>query len=739
LIHFQAALEAIDQLNLFGPSGGQQSVIHVTPDEKALCKVILESMLPRESNSKEIDSSLLAIVSYPAFAVSDPDLVQLTKKVITDKLQGRYGCCRFLRDGYKTACEDLSRLHYELAELKVFEHIECEWPLFWTFFMLDGLINNNMEQAEEYLEAIKEILILENGIYWMPELYTVPKDKVEAEKNDPHSQDRVAVGKLPHLWGQSLYILANLIWEGFLEPGEIDPLNRRFSTQLKPDIVVQIVIMPEEERFQKMLKNRLDITSETEKDISPISVKHARCLSEVYSSLGKNEKLKLSGRPDSQMGILSTSKVYQIRGDTFIFTPKLLDQRDFYMCLDTEMLVDMLVTELQYLVSTWTSLGRPLVLLPIHRGMLMENENEFKPTLISVLKKMQAGYLSGVRVVLGTLNKFLSTSCITKLTFLDQKDDVSSKSLQKLFFNDKNFQQKRLQQVSSSTDHSNKNLPEDSFEHPENLTEIKSRNDLTNDLVKIDKFDFSKKLKRQKYIKQEKIVQAIVEDVSVKSQMEKSNKTESLLEILRKTNNIQEQADILMKIFELKNEFNGDKYLKLSELIEEIYLVAANNLDWLIVRQMSSLLISTVPGLSQFLTDLLVRQKQVTVGFPRTGCEETIDKPLSDGDLHNVVMKAFKDDLEIAVLAQEIIIYLGMFIRSSPKLFLDLLRLRIGLIIQVMASELALHFNCDGQLATEYLMRLSPFETKQVLYNILSGKELGSVKSGQFLLSHPHF
>jgi len=34
-------------------------------------------------------------------------------------LQGRYGCCRFLRDGYKTALEDPSRLHYELAELKV--------------------------------------------------------------------------------------------------------------------------------------------------------------------------------------------------------------------------------------------------------------------------------------------------------------------------------------------------------------------------------------------------------------------------------------------------------------------------------------------------------------------------------------------------------------------------------------------------------------------------------------------
>jgi len=49
---FQAALEAIDEINLFGSSGGPQSVIHVTPDEKAMCNAILQSMLPRESNSK---------------------------------------------------------------------------------------------------------------------------------------------------------------------------------------------------------------------------------------------------------------------------------------------------------------------------------------------------------------------------------------------------------------------------------------------------------------------------------------------------------------------------------------------------------------------------------------------------------------------------------------------------------------------------------------------------------------
>lgn len=62
-------------------------------------------MLPRESSSKEIDSGLLSVISFPAFAVDDPALITITRNTITEKLQGRYGCKRFLRDGYKTAKE----------------------------------------------------------------------------------------------------------------------------------------------------------------------------------------------------------------------------------------------------------------------------------------------------------------------------------------------------------------------------------------------------------------------------------------------------------------------------------------------------------------------------------------------------------------------------------------------------------------------------------------------------------
>ncbi len=52
-------------------------------------KSILSSMLPRASMSKEVDAGLLSIISYPAFAVEDMELVNITKEEIISKLQVR--------------------------------------------------------------------------------------------------------------------------------------------------------------------------------------------------------------------------------------------------------------------------------------------------------------------------------------------------------------------------------------------------------------------------------------------------------------------------------------------------------------------------------------------------------------------------------------------------------------------------------------------------------------------------
>ncbi|XP_062311663.1 phosphorylase b kinase regulatory subunit alpha, skeletal muscle isoform-like [Osmerus eperlanus] len=417
----KAALEALDDLNLFGAKGGPGSVVHALADDIQHCQSILTSMLPRASMSKEVDAGVLSILSYPAFAVEDLSIVTLTKEEIISKLQGRYGCCRFLRDGHKTPKEDPQRLYYESAELKLFENIECEWPLFWTYLILDGIFINSPEQVQEYREALEGILIKQkDGIRLVPELYSVPADKVDEEYLNPHTVERIPLGKCPLKWGQSLYVLGSLLAEGFLAPGEIDPLNRRFSTIPKPDVVVQVSILAENEEIKELLlKNSIEV--ETLADILPIHVQPSSVLSHIYARLGCNQRLGLTGRPYRRMGVLGTSKFYIIRNTMFAFTPQFIDHQQFYLALDNRMIVEMLRTDLSYLSSRWRMTGRPTVTFPISQTMLTEDHSDLDPAVLATLKKLQDGYYGGARVQTGKLSEFLTTSCFAHLSFLDGK------------------------------------------------------------------------------------------------------------------------------------------------------------------------------------------------------------------------------------------------------------------------------------------------------------------------------
>lgn len=53
--------------------------------------------------------------------------------------------------------------------------------------------------------------------------------------------------------------------------------------------------------------------------------------------------------------------------------------------------------------------------------------------------------------------------------------------------------------------------------------------------------------------------------------------------------------------------------------------------------------------------------------------------------------------LPLSLSLQEIMVYLAMYIRTQPALFAEMFRLRIGLIIQVMAMELAQSLCCSGE------------------------------------------
>lgn len=101
----KAALEAINGCNLFGDKGASWSVIYVDIDAHSRNRSIFETLLPRESSSKNIDSSLLPTISWPCFASHDEFLYSTIKDRIIKKLSGNYGIKRFLRDGYGTVLE----------------------------------------------------------------------------------------------------------------------------------------------------------------------------------------------------------------------------------------------------------------------------------------------------------------------------------------------------------------------------------------------------------------------------------------------------------------------------------------------------------------------------------------------------------------------------------------------------------------------------------------------------------
>lgn len=142
-----------------------------------------------------------------------------------------------------------------------------------------------------------------------------------SEFQNPGTQPRDAVGRCPFLWGQSLYILGKLVDEGFLAVGELDPLNRRLGAQKKPDVVVQVVIIADDNEIRDKLAEH-GFHVQTIAEVAPIEVQPARVLSHLYTYLGRNKKLGLSGRKSRDVGILSTSKLYSLKDRIFAFTPQ---------------------------------------------------------------------------------------------------------------------------------------------------------------------------------------------------------------------------------------------------------------------------------------------------------------------------------------------------------------------------------------------------------------------------------
>ena len=664
----KAALEAMNGFNLFGVKGGQSSVIHVLPDEIARARITLESLLPRESGSKEVDAAVLSVIGFPAFAVENPDVVQKTRDKIVDKLQGRYGCKRFLRDGHQTMIEDTSRLHYEPWELKQFEHIECEWPLFFTYLMLDGLFRQDQAMADDYHEKLRSLLISQDGMDLLPEVYYVPADKLEAERQAPQSQTRLPNDNVPLVWAQSLYYLGELRREGLLTLGEVDPLGRHLRLRPLRRALVQVALIAEDEDLQAELAT-YGIDTQTPAQIEPMQVRQSRELSAVYQQIGRNQKLGLTGRPVRRLRSLTTAKVFRIGGTIMVFLPSFLDQQQFYLMLDYHFLVSQIQSEIAYIHTHWNQKGRPTVTLRLTHAMFEIGQTpgatiEQSP-LLQLIKEMQDGCCGAVPVRLGTLQQLVPTAGFERI------DNI----------HDWQFLTHSMQ----------------------GTTETCDRNILLFDLNHNWPLSHTQEFR-----------------------LECETSVDTVLEQLRQSRNLYEQIELLSTLHHLKGlDFKTPFYhegqsVTVATLLNEVYERAGALELWAIVRRAAGLLDKVDIGLSDAVTDILVRQKQIAVGKAYSE-DSLITEPMSHYEIMDKIREFCGEDMRDRVLTQELLIYLSILIKSEPQLFEGLLTLRINYLILLLVTDLARELNLSSDEAYEQLMQLSPFQLKLRLKQVLTG------------------
>ncbi len=364
-----AALEAVDGFDLFGGEGDARSRIHVVADDIVRVEQSLLAILPRESGSKEIDSALLAVIGFPGFAVHDMAMVERIEAIIQQKLAGRYGYKRFLRDGHQTVIEDEAKLHYEPQELEAFARIESEWPLFLAFQLINAIFRGDAQMAESIDRRLKVLAIPEDGQALLPELYYVTAEHLEAERADAGSTERRANENRPLVWAQSLWMVGRLLLHRLVDVSDIDPLSRRRNLRVQRSPAVAVAMIAETPEVAAYLAaagiEPVDVLGE-----SRVQVTSARALIESLTQLGANPRLGLSGRPRRRVLGLATASIVEADGRQWAVIPQLFENEDFYLTQDIDLLVHELRTSIDYLHRNARQAGRPLFTVLVSEWML---------------------------------------------------------------------------------------------------------------------------------------------------------------------------------------------------------------------------------------------------------------------------------------------------------------------------------------------------------------------------------
>ncbi|KAI1726356.1 glycosyl hydrolases family 15 domain-containing protein [Ditylenchus destructor] len=288
----KAALESVNGFNAYGHSGTSDSVIYVDIDGHNRNRTTFETVLPRESNSKNTDAALLLAIGWPAFATHDDKLFESTLSKCVRHLEGRYGLRRFLRDGYRTELEDATKPYYDEEETHKFQGIENQFPMFLACIALTAQYRGNQALCDRYWMKFKSLLVPGDysGMLVPPECYCIDEEHMKLERDLPNTQDFYALNPIEfgqHLWSNAIYIISLLIREKLVHLSDIDPIYRHLPASQRPKYVnrhsafqgsmegnpvVQVALIAESVQLQMMLAT-YGITNKRERGLhSPPSL-----------------------------------------------------------------------------------------------------------------------------------------------------------------------------------------------------------------------------------------------------------------------------------------------------------------------------------------------------------------------------------------------------------------------------------------------------------------------------------
>lgn len=122
---------------------------------------------------------------------------------------------------------------------------------------------------------------------------------------------------------------------------------------------------------------------------------HASELSKIYSVLGKNEKLGLTGRDLLTARTVSTSRLHILNGETTLFSHIILIQKLFYFGFDNNLLVEHYISSLRFAASSWTQSKRPIIAFLVREDMLRDHS---KDVIIKLLLDLQSNSCETVKI-----------------------------------------------------------------------------------------------------------------------------------------------------------------------------------------------------------------------------------------------------------------------------------------------------------------------------------------------------